>query len=149
MSTNLNEAEFLEKLKKEADMFGISYNHKSTVNTLSKKIKAFKEAREEGLLEVSKVSTSSKTEEQKKQEILTKAKKLVRVEVTCNDPKLRVRGQVFRSVSNRYVTLRKVIPLEVPTHVPQLILENLRESKYLTFIKKKVRRSIGSTWNTG
>jgi hypothetical protein len=134
---SLKDNELLENLKKECDMLDISYTKNATVNSLTKKIRAFKEASAEGVLEVSNVPTSSQTEEQKKAQMMQDAKKLVRVEITCNDPKIRVRGQIFRSVSNKYVSLRKVIPLEVPTHVPQLILNNLKESKFLTFITKR------------
>lgn len=139
MSTsNLETEQLLENLKKEADMLGISHNHKSTVNSLTKKIRAFKEAMDTGVVEEKNTSTTSDVEAQRRKSVIAKARKLVRVEITCNDPKLRVRGQIFRSVSNSYVTVRKVVPLDTPTFVPQLILDNMRESKYLTFIKKKV-----------
>jgi hypothetical protein len=135
---SLKDNELLENLKKECDMLEISYTKNATVNSLTKKIRAFKEASDEGVLEVNNVKSASDTEKERISKMMHDARKLVRVEITCNDPKIRVRGQIFRSVSNRYVSLRKVIPLEVPTHVPQLILDNLRESKYLTFVKKKV-----------
>jgi len=132
-----NDKELLENLKKEADMFGISYNANATVTSLSKKIKAFKEAQFEGHLEIHQEPRTDK-EKDKVAKMMKDARLLVRCEVTCNDPKIRVRGQIFRSVGNKFITLRKVIPLESPTHVPKLILDNLEESKYLTFIKKKV-----------
>jgi hypothetical protein len=139
MSTvNLTESELLENLKKECDMYDLNYNHKSTVESLTKKLRAFKEASAEGYLEINKAPTTSETEAKKRENLIKKAKKLVRVEVTANDPKASVRGQVFRAVSNKHLSLRKVVPLDVPTHVPQLILNNMRESRFLTFIKKKV-----------
>ena len=136
---SLEDNELLEKLKKEADMYGISHNHKSTVKSLTKKIRAFQEASDTGIVEEKKVSSSDELEEKRRKALIQSARKLVRVEITCNDPKIRVRGQIFRSVSNKYVSVRKVIPLEQPTHVPELILNNLKESKYLTFVKKTVK----------
>jgi hypothetical protein len=139
MSTvNLETEQLLKNLKKEADMLGISHNHRSTVNSLTKKIRAFKEAMDTGLVEEKVVTTPTKSEADKKKAVQNKAKKLVRVQISCNDPKLNVRGQIFRSVSNRYVSVRKVVPLDTPCYVPQIILDNMRESKYLTFKKKKV-----------
>jgi len=136
---SLNDNELLENLKKEADMYGISYNHRSTVNSLTKKIRAFQEASDSGIVVEKNPATRTKTEEQKKQSIVNSAKRLKRVEITCNDPKIRVRGQIFRSISNQFVSVRKVIPLESPTFVPEIILNNLKESKYLTFVKKTVK----------
>lgn len=134
-----DDKELLAQLKKEADMYGITYNHKSTVDSLTRKINAMKEAQDEGLLEVAPVSKSaSDREKEQRAKALREATKLIRCEITCNDPKLRVRGQIFRNTRNKYLSLRKVIPLEHPTHVPQMILDSMRESKFLTFIKKKV-----------
>jgi hypothetical protein len=138
MSNNLETDEMLQKLKNECDMLGISHNKNSTVNSLTKKIRAFKEALPEGLVKESNAPANTKTEQNRRAAVQAKAKKLIRVQISCNDPKLAVRGQIFRSVSNRYVSVRKVVPLDTPTHVPQIIIENMRDSKYLTFQKKKV-----------
>ena len=136
--TSEQNQELLANLKKECAMYDISYTGNATVATLTKKIKAYKEASDEGLLEVHPAVNLKDLEKAKRNKMMLEARKLVRVEITCNDPKIRVRGQIFRSVGNRYVTLRKVIPLDIPTHVPQLILTNMKESKFLTFVKKKV-----------
>ena len=75
-------------------------------------------------------------------DVLKKATKLVRCIITCNDrTKTALPGEIFSVRNANIPEQKKYIPFNVPTHVPQIILNAIREKNYTHF--KKVRLPIG------
>lgn len=125
----------LTELKKRADIMGIKYGPNISVATLKAKI-------EEALTE-----DGSKPEEDSKP-VLTKpsvkhderkeANKLVRCIITCLDPlKKSISGEIFTAYNESAGVVAKYIPFNVPYHVPQLILKQIRAAKCTVFTHKK------------
>jgi len=144
-------SEALQNLRLEAEALGIKYTAASTEKSLGEKIKAAKaenlnlkpaelvaaleDSEGEGETGASKKVKTVSAEALKKQA----AMRLHRVRITCNDRKISDRGQIMRSVGNSLVNVTKVIPLDVPVHVPSIMLKRLRKEKFISF--KKVKKA--------
>jgi len=109
--------EQLEALKIEADSLGVKFKDNVTLNTLSKALKRFKEP-------VSDIDS-------------LRAK--VKVQVSCNDPKLSdYTTTPFTSVSNAvYDAKINVIPLNVPWNVSRLVVDTLKAMTYVRVVQEK------------
>lgn len=128
----------LTELKKRADIMGIKYGPNISVATLKAKIE---EALTEDVPKVEeedskpvkiKESISKKTDERKE------ANKLVRCIITCLDPlKKSISGEIFTAYNESAGVVAKYIPFNVPYHVPQLILKQIRAAKCTVFTHKK------------
>lgn len=136
-TSNTNQEELLENLKAEADSLGISYTAKATVNSLSKKIQAYRDAKYAITKRPVAEQKRAKSDIEKRQQIQA-LMKLSRVEITCHDPKIRSRGQIMKAVANSIVNVKKTIPFDTPTHVPQIILNAMAEEKFVMFGTKKL-----------
>ena len=144
----IEQNELLENLKKEADSYDIKYTESATINSLTGKINAYKKAMlPEGdltILKDPKLSASA-MEKARINRIIKSATKLSRVQVTCNDPRIRDREGCYRSVSNKYVKLKKVFTFDTPTHLPQMMIEYMKGENYLAFTKKKGKGGFETT----
>lgn len=73
------------------------------------------------------------------------AKKLIRVRITCMNPVKRDwQGEVF-TVANDIMTIRRMVPFGVETHVEQALLHMIRDRRYQEFSEKKSAIAGGST----
>ena len=72
-----------------------------------------------------------------------KAMKLVRVQISCNNPnKGSYQGEIF-SARNKYIPeVKKFIPFNVPTHIPQILLNMIREKNLQTFVTEKLPNGL-------
>lgn len=76
------------------------------------------------------------TPQEERQELIKEATKLVRLRITCLDPKKKdLPGEIF-TVANKFIgTVRKFVPFGEATdngyHVPHCIYEMLRDRKFL------------------
>jgi len=68
-----------------------------------------------------------------------KAMRLVRCQISCNNPnKTSYQGEIF-SARNKFIPeVKKFIPFNVPTHVPTILLNMIREKKLQTFVTEKL-----------
>lgn len=122
----------LELLKEKAESLGVEYNSNVSVKTLAKLIKEFeeREAQDDGL-----------TNNERIQQTLDEATKLVRVIITPMDSAKRdYQGDVFSAGNATVPTMTKYIPFGVEWHVPQIILNTIKEKVMNKFIAKKDER---------
>jgi len=139
MSETINQEFELEAAKTLADEMGLKYHPSIGLEKLQEKIA---EAQTNGVEEEAvEAAPKEKTLAEQKAEML----KLIRIRVTCMNPVKRDwQGEVF-SVGNRLIpTQKKFVPFETEWHVPQIILDVMKDKKYQHFysVKDKFGRSI-------
>lgn len=72
------------------------------------------------------------------------ALKLIRCIVTCNDPtKSALEGNFFAARNAEISTVQKYIPFGVPTHVPQILLNVIKDKDFTQYTSKKSRDNFG------
>lgn len=136
------EITLFNNLKLEAESLGVLITENETIDSLNEKITEHKKKSLTGApkpLAETKVMDAKQAELKKKQRA---AKKLVRVQIHCNDPKIANRGCILRDVANKYVQIKKVIPFNTPTHVPQFLLNTMKNEKYVAFGRKKLKGGV-------
>ena len=122
----------LELLKEQADSLGVVYRPNVSAKILAKLIKEFEEqeAQDDGL-----------TVNERIQQTLNEATKLVRVIITPMDSTKRdYQGDVFSAGNAVVPTMTKYVPFGVEWHVPQIILNIIKEKVMNKFIAKKDER---------
>lgn len=147
----------LTELKKRADLLGIEYHPKISVDKLRARIKA--QLSDEAYVDVPDddeviAATSAKRELKFKPEtqaeiaerLRKEAQRLVRVRITCMNPnKKDWDGEIF-TVSNSVVgTLRKYIPFNAEDgwHIPAMMLDFLRDKQFVQhYVEKKNGQEI-------
>ena len=77
--------------------------------------------------------------ESEEKSVWKKAMKLVRVQISCNNPnKTSYQGEIF-SARNKFIPeVKKFVPFNVPTHVPQILLNMIKEKQLQTFVTEKL-----------
>ena len=77
--------------------------------------------------------------ESEEKSVWKKAMKLVRCQISCNNPnKTSYQGEIF-SARNKFIPeVKKFIPFNVPTHVPTILLNMIKEKKLQTFVTEKL-----------
>jgi hypothetical protein len=77
--------------------------------------------------------------ETEEKSVWKKAMRLVRCQIVCNNPnKTSYQGEIF-SARNKFIPeVKKFIPFNVPTHVPTILLNMIREKKLQTFVTEKL-----------
>ena len=122
----------LELLKERADSLGVVYRPNVSAKILAKLIKEFeeREAQDDGL-----------TVNERIQQTIKEATKLVRVIITPMDSTKRdYQGDVFSAGNAVVPTMTKYVPFGVEWHVPQIILNTIKEKVMNKFIAKKDER---------
>lgn len=67
------------------------------------------------------------------------AMKLTRCEINCNNKnKTSLTGEIFCARNAVIPEVKKFIPFGTPTHVPEILLNMIREKKYQMFRKEKL-----------
>lgn len=122
-------AQELAALKLRADQIGIKYHPSIGLENLQKKV-ADAVAVDEGIEDngtEEKVSTNTPASQ-------NPSLKQVRVRISCMDPaKKSWTGEIFTTGNSKIATVRKMVPYEKPFHVPQIILNMIRQRKHQLF----------------
>lgn len=129
----------LEVLKNRANQLNIKFHPNIGVDALREKVNAQLTANVD--THVAKDQTAVSKRIQRKRE----AGKLIRCKIHCNDPAKKEWPGEYITVGNSSVgTFRKYIPYNVdePYHLPQIILNVLREKKVQVFATKKGKNNI-------
>lgn len=154
----------LEMLKQRAAAMGITHSNNIGVDALRKKVNAKMEGQqdntdEEGK-EVAVTETAAVTTPANpltgtpanapvlslRQHLLNEATKLVRIRLTCMDPKKQDLTGEFFTVANEYIgTIRKYVPFGEGTdrgyHVPYCIYEMLKSREFLSITTRQDPRT--------
>lgn len=129
----------LDSLKARADMLGIKYHPSISVDTLRERVNAVLQGQADNASR-----PKSETEADYMSRKQNEAKALVRVRIHCNDPaKKEWPGEVI-TASNSFVSMKKYIPYnqDEPYHIPQIILNTLRDKRVQVFTTKKGKMGI-------
>ena len=99
----------------------------------------------EKLANLTFASADRKQAEKEEHDVQKKAMKLVRCIITCNNPNKRsYQGEIF-CVRNKSVDMvKKMVPFNVPTHVPQILLNMIKEKQLQHFTAKRLPNGIES-----
>jgi hypothetical protein len=147
--SDLTPEEILNHLKKQADTLGIQYHPNIGIEVLKERI-ATKMAEDKAVTTNTTLSSediNKLSEEQRIKYIRNQASKLVRVRIACMNPnKKEWEGEIF-TVQNDYFTFKKFVPFNVDWHIPQMMLNMIKERKHQIFRDRKDQ--FGRTITTG
>lgn len=126
--------EMRDALEQQASMLGISFHPNISDEKLSQRIK---EKLEETQPEPTTNSAKISSEADLRRKMQDEATKLVRVIISCNNPlKKAWEGEVFKA-GNRYLgTVTRYVPFDREWHVPQILLNVIKERMYQAFVTK-------------
>jgi len=136
----------LEQLKKEATDLGITFSPNIGDTALLAKIDAFKELQAAGNdsdKELVVPTVEYKVEESKQamaQRKRKEANRLIRIVATCMNPNKKAMNGDFFSVSNSIIgTVKKYVHFDAEEgwHVPEVIVNHLRERRCQIFVPSK------------
>lgn len=83
-------------------------------------------------------SLASKKEKSKHLNTAKEATKLVRIRLSSNNPyKRALKGEIFTARNAVIEEIKKFVPFNVPTHVPQILLNVIKEKQYQSFYSEK------------
>lgn len=137
----------LAHLRELADSLGISYTARTSAESLQKKIDEFNKTPEDDLSpeDILKVETPLPLKSLR-QHVYDEQMALVRIRLTCLDPKKKDLSGEIITVSNNYLgTQRKFVPYGSDNddgwHVPKCIYTVLKESTFLSIRVDKDRKT--------
>lgn len=145
---SMEDQEYRKALLKQASDLGISVHPNAKNETIAAKITAVLKDKPEETVEAPTVAEEAPApvapvRAAKASKELHPAKRLVRVRITCNDPQKADQSGDIISVSNAVVgNVRFYFHFNKPWHVPQFILDTLRESKLFLHSSRKDGREI-------
>lgn len=153
--TETEEVQFteLDMLKQRARMMGITFSNNIGVDALKARIqekldgeaKEQEQAAEQQAEEAEEVAAKPETKMQIRARLKKEQMKLVRIRVTCLDPKKKnLPGEIF-TIANSYLgTVRKFVPFGEQTdngyHVPYCIYNMMKDRKFLQIKTRKSKR---------
>ena len=145
-NTPSNEDEgYRQELLARASLMGLSIHPNAKNETIAAKIAAKLKDDPETPADTEADAPSAPTTEplSKKQKEMHPAKRLRRVIITCNDPQKADQTGDVVSVSNSVVgNLRFYFHFNKPWHVPEIVLDTLKESKLFLHSSRKDGREI-------
>ena len=128
----------MKALKAEADALGIKYHNSISEATLFERIALYKQEQ----ADLAAVEAIKGADEKKKQDTSAEdaamaaakeANKLVRCQIAAMNPQERDIGYKLFDCGNKYTgKIAKVIPFNKPWHVPQIILDYIKEQQFVT-----------------
>ena len=96
------------------------------------------EAYIEKLKNLTFTQAEAKIAKQNAEERLRDAMKLVRCTITCNNKnKAEYSGEIFSVQNAKLKEVKKMVPFGVVTHIPQILLNMIKEKKYQMFKTKR------------
>lgn len=140
--------ELLENLKLEAQALSVEVTDDSTVATLSAAIQAVKalsatgrtksdEEMAEGVEDRGRTAKGfAEATKDGRDAMIRHCQRLTRVQITCNDPKINNRASIQRSVGNSFISINKMIIMDKPVHVPNIILSHMEEETFVAYTKE-------------
>lgn len=139
-----------EVLMQRARLLGIEFSNNIGIETLRQriaaKIEGAPEPKPEPELEANALTGEDPAAPKKslRQELFDEEMRLIRVRITCMDPKKKdLQGEIF-TVANEYLgTVRKFVPFGEATedgfHIPKVIYTMLEERRFLNITTKRDR----------
>nr|UVX89032.1 MAG: hypothetical protein [Bacteriophage sp.] len=139
---DLPQVDELDSLKARADILGIKYHPSISVDTLRERVNAVISNQSTG--EATRPA-AGETDIERRSRKKREASAMVRVRIHCNDPAKKEWPGEYITVGNSYVgTYRKYVPYNIdePWHLPQIIVNALREKRVQVFTTKRGKHGI-------
>lgn len=140
-TTDISDEDVLADLKQRATTLGVTFHPSIGLEKLREKVsKAMEDKSSDAEEDVSSTSNepAKAVNAVSTKEAADNAKKLIRVRVTCMDPsKKEYDGEILTAGNSSIGTIKKYIPYGIEWHVPQILLNQLRDRKYQTFFNEK------------
>lgn len=132
--------EMLAQLKKKADLMGVSYSPNIGIDTLRERINS----KLEGTLEEEPVpeKKEGETRIERRNRLRKAALKLVRVNISCMNPSKRNHQGAIIAVENSFIKDRRFVPFNTDWHIPQMMLDMMRETKMQAFVTRKNKHGV-------
>lgn len=151
----LTEADELSLLKQRARMMGVQFSNNIGLESLKERIRAKQEGESESseqksevtpLVDPAKPAPVAGKRKTLRQHLIEENMKLVRLRITCLDPKKKdLPGEVFTVANEHLGTVRKFVPYGEVTdngyHVPYCIYKALKARKFLNIRTYKDRQN--------
>lgn len=150
----ISEEEQLKLLKQRADMIGVKYSNNIGLETLKERIQEKLDGKESKPEEQAPTPPPMKDPAEAgkpapktlREKLVQENMKLVRIRITCLDPKKKEWPGEIVTVANEYLgTVRKYVPFGEVTengyHVPHCIYKYLRARKFLNIRTYKDRKN--------
>lgn len=128
----------LDALKARATIMGIQYHPNISLEKLRERVNAAIQGADNP--DSDQRPAKDETDVARRSRLKKKASRLIRVRIHCNDPAKKEWPGEYITVGNNAVgTYRKFIPynLDEPTHIPEIILNALREKRVQVFTTKR------------
>ena len=83
-------------------------------------------------------SLAKKTINKQENSVMRRAMKLIRVRISCNDTNKRnYKGEIFTVQNSVIPSIKKFVPFNVPTHVPQIMYDMIKERQLQIFYEER------------
>lgn len=127
----------LESLKAKAKELGLSFSGNISAKTLRQKINEYESTEEDEEVEAIEEEPEKLTKADTLK-LMKEARKLNRVIITCHNPvKAKLTGTLATAGNSIIATETKYIKFDQPWHVSTIMLNSLREKKYLSHYSYK------------
>ena len=155
----------LQQWKELADKLDVKYHHMAGIDKIEEAIKAYCEEtgkdfnhliesykkeikimNSETKKSITFVDLAKKAVKEQKGRLEKDALKLVRCQISCNNPnKKSYQGEIFAARNSLVPEVKKFVPFNVPTHVPQILLNVIKEKQLQLFKKEKNAKGVMMT----
>lgn len=122
----------IEQLKAKADELGVDYAGNIGAEKLKRKIEDFLNQKAKG--------TKKKPKEKKLSDVevkILKAKNLIKVRISNLDPNNVNASTVFSGIVNSYMSLQRVIPLNIPIAVEEALVKDIEKRQYISSVPEE------------
>lgn len=136
-----------EALEQRAKVLNINFHSSISTEKLRERVNSVLQGNSSAETSEGTAPTMPKGEspEARRSRKRAEASKLIRVRIHCNDPAKKEWPGEYITVGNSYVgTFRKYVPynLDEPFHLPQILINALREKRVQVFSTKKGKHGI-------
>lgn len=126
------EAAELEAAKERAKSLGLTFHPSISLVKLNERI-----AEKMADMNEPNETTAKPKAPMKKESVKREALKLVRIRLTCMNPaKKHLQGEFFTSGNSVIGSITKYVHFGVEWHVPQIILNQIKDAKFLQLVEK-------------
>lgn len=133
-----SEASNEEEITKPSEM-----TNEPSQPTLANKVKENTNPDVEKLASLTFAGIAKAQAEAAKHSVYKRAMKLVRCVINCNNPNKRdYTGDIFFARNKDIPGVKKMVPFGVPTHVPQILLNVIKEKQLQQFVTKRLPNGL-------
>lgn len=128
----------LTALKERANIMGIKFHPNIGIDALRERLEPLLSNPEQNIVEESNDVSGDETAKQQLARLTAECNRLVRCRITSMNPmKKSYTGEIFTAGNRAIGTIKKFVHYDVPWHIPQMILTQIENAEYQTFMDIK------------